>query len=183
MSKILITSFEPFGLIGSWVRGNNASKQVMEKLQKEHGNNFTYATFPTSDEGIAQFEACLQKENPTGILSMGEHLLAFPEKVKIEPFANDTSVSVMPLKHLFSDTVTSDFVTSINEPQDSSLIGGYYCNQIYLRGLNWSKQNGNPPVAFAHIPVLGNHNEHTSQVLGILEKMEQYNVPNTRHEI
>ncbi|MGH1377738.1 MAG: hypothetical protein ACRBB3_02855 [Alphaproteobacteria bacterium] len=172
MSKILITSFEPFGLIGSWVRNNNASKQVMDIVQNSDNADFIYKTLPTSDQAIPQFLDILDKEQPTGILSMGEHLLLPPHNIKLEPFANDTNVSSLPLAHLFSETVTSDFVANQDDNQNSSSIGSYFCNQIYLQGINWAKENGNIPVAFIHVPVFGDHEKHAQQIKNILQDMQ-----------
>lgn len=172
MSKILITAFEPFGLIGAWFRGENTSQQIMNKIQQTHGEEFLYTTLPTSEEAIPKFLDFLDKEKPAGILSMGEHLLLPPQNIKLEPFAYDTSVSTLPLKQLFAKTITSDFVSNIDEQHKNSSIGSYYCNQIYLQGMNWAKENGNIPVAFTHIPVLGNHDEHAQQVTDILQKMQ-----------
>ncbi|PCI54994.1 MAG: hypothetical protein COB36_09080 [Alphaproteobacteria bacterium] len=172
MSKILITAFEPFGLIGAWFRSENTSQQLINQIQQTHGEEFLYQTLPTSEEAIPQFLAFLDREKPTGILSMGEHLLLPPQNIKLEPFAYDISISTLPLKQLFAKTITSDFVSNIDEQHKSSSIGSYYCNQIYLQGMNWAKENGNIPVAFTHIPVLGNHDEHAQQVADILQKMQ-----------
>lgn len=172
MGKILITAFEPFGLIGSWVRNNNASKQVMDIMRQSNNNDLLYETLPTSDHAIPKFLDILDKEQPTGILSMGEHLLLPPNNIKLEPFAYDTGVNALPLVTLFAKTVTSDFAKSLSEKNDSSSIGSYFCNQIYLQGLNWSKENGDIPVAFIHIPILGNHEEHAKQITNILQTMK-----------
>ncbi len=175
MSRILITAFEPFGLIGAWVRRANASAQVMSEIEKVNGDSFLYKTLPTTKDAIPELLETLEAEKPSGILSMGEHLLAFPEDIKIEPYAHDTFVSTLPLRHLFKNKVRSDFVSQMDDQLTSSLIGGYYCNQVYLQSMNWATKNGNVPVAFTHIPVLGDHEEHTDQVISVLQHMSDYN--------
>ncbi len=112
------------------------------------------------------------QDQPSAILSLGEHLLINPNKVILEPYAHDMGINTLPLSHLFCETVESDFVQKLEDSATNSHIGGYYCNQVYLQGLNWAKENGDIPVAFLHIPVLGDRQEHKGQVLEIVDKMQ-----------
>lgn len=175
MSKILITAFEPFGLIGKFVRGENTSQKILEGLRAAHPDRFLFKTLPVSQDAVTQLHDLLEKERPSGILAMGEHLFVSPKEVKIEPYALNTPASPFPdLTIHFKDKVSSAFVNQLGLGETGSSIGNYYCNQIYLEGLNWAQQNGNVPVAFIHTPVLGDHQRHGDQVLKILEKMQAY---------
>lgn len=175
MNKILITAFEPFGPIGKYVRGENSSEIILEKIKKEHQDDFLFLTLPVSKEGITQMQNALAQHNPIGILSMGEDMLAPPSQVKIEPYAYQADASIIPfLDRTFSGKLQSEFVNHIGNGQDSSSIGHYYCNDIYRTGLNWAKDNGSPPVAFIHTPVFGDHDRHAQNILKTLNDMKEY---------
>ncbi|MGN7437607.1 MAG: hypothetical protein ACTHOO_03105 [Alcanivorax sp.] len=180
MSKILITAFKPFGLIGAWLRQSNASEDVLAALNKHQNETFENLIISASDQGIEAFLEELDRIQPSGIISMGEHMLIPSTNILIEPHAYDTNTTALPLKHLFSDKVESSFATNHASSPTKSMIGGYYCNQIYLQGLNWAKENGNIPVAFVHVPVLGDPDHKAEQVSALLKSMQD-DIANPQH--
>ncbi len=172
MSKILVTAFEPFGLIGAWLRRSNASMETLEHLKQGGDEHIMGLVLPASDAGMAQFKETLDRVRPAGVISMGEHMLIPSTNVVVEPHAYDMGVTAMPLRHLFSDKVEAPFVKRHEEQSGSSMIGGYYCNQIYLQGLQWAQENGNVPVAFVHVPVIGSAEKSADQVQNLIQKMK-----------
>lgn len=169
MTRILVTAFEPFGLIGSWIRRSNASLDVMESL-KIPDLELNKLTLPVSDAGVEAFIETLNKTKPDGIISLGEHMLI--SDVVLEPYARNVPVSSLPLRAIFGEKVQSAFVRAWDTGSSKSRIGGYYCNQIYLHGLKWAQENGQIPVAFVHIPVIGDGDKYRQQVENVLGKMK-----------
>lgn len=170
MTKILITAFEPFGLIGSWLRGANASQQILSNIQEKQ--DCIPLTLPVSQKGIDTFLETLDQHKPDGLISLGEHMFLPPSQIVTEPYAYDTKTTALPLKCLFSDKVESPFIKEQHPDNTKSMIGGYYCNQLYLQGLKWSQNNGNIPVAFIHVPVLGNQGKHTQKITDMMRHMK-----------
>ena len=180
--KILITSFEPFGLIGKFARGQNTSQLIMDELRNDHllddhldDNEFIYITLPVDESAAATLIAVLQEHEPDGIISMGEHMLATPGHVIVEPYAYDVEPSTAPdLCLQFREHIDSAFVQDRSDKPSSSHIGNYYCNHIYKTGLNWAAENDSIPVAFVHVPVLGNQQVHKEQIQGLIKEMQSY---------
>ena len=195
--RILVTSFEPFGLIGKFVTGVNASQLVMEALMRGDGlgndlnaggypgdegrgltddnaDQYIFASLPVDDRAAPLLQSILERENPSGVISMGEHMLANPSEIVIEPYAKLVMPSSLPdLGFLFRKHVKSDFVQSLGGKR-SSQIGNYYCNDVYRTALQWSERTQGAPVAFVHVPVFGDVTVHTEQVRSVLDKMKDY---------
>ena len=177
MSKILITAFEPFGFLRKLL-GKNASKEILEKFQVSlDRNKYEFKILEVSLEGVQDFQAQLNNTDPSAVLSMGEHLLIFG-KVFVEPYAHDIPVTWSPFysknkkvdNPLLKDKKSKLYLT--DEEAKRSHIGAYYCNQVYLAGLNWSNTK-NRPCVFLHIPVLGDRNHQTEQVKNYLKRIEE----------
>lgn len=173
MAKILITAFEPFGLEGKHVRGANASEQVLDKMRDNLPDDYILAVLPVSDRSEDKLKEILEREKPDGVISMGEDLGQFPSRIKIEPYALDMQRSALPV--LFPNRrskLMSEFALLAGAHPNHSTIGAYSCNRVYLTALKWAQENGNKPVVFTHIPILGNRDSHARQIQNLAGKME-----------
>lgn len=171
MGKILVTAFSPFGLRGLFTK-RNASRQVLRLLKTRYGEKYEYLVLPVDSKCETLLGDTLRSADPAGILSMGELLTLPPGHVRLEPAAVlAPGVSVWPRLGRY-ETVASPWAQSC---EDSSLpettgIGLYYCNRVYLTALSWANAK-NRPAAFLHIPVAGSRERHLEQVMGKLEAM------------
>ena len=175
MSKILITAFEPFGPIRGLVFKKNASLEVLEQIgANDLQNRFEYLVLPVSDDGEKMFADALESARPAGIVSMGEYLFQSPTNIKVEPCALRAPLSSLPRLGRGAE-VFSPFAEKIGhgEARERASIGLYYCNRIYIRGLDWAHKNGGRPSVFLHIPVFGDRKAHYHQTMAIVEQMEQ----------
>lgn len=172
--KILITSFEPFGLI-SRLRRKNQSKVVLNLLAEESSKNldgsngvqYVFATLPVGMRSGKKLQEIIDKEKPDGILSMGEDLSVNPWGSGIvEPYAN-RGIPFTP----WHKKIRSDFVANMPGKKSRGLMGYTECNQVYKTGLEWAKKNGNKPVAFIHVPALGNPKRTLEGVKNVLAHM------------
>jgi hypothetical protein len=98
------------------------------------------------------------------------------KNIHIEPYAINSPVQLIPLPALRL-VMISDFASYAikNFGQEyESKIGTYYCNRIYLWALRWGDSNGNRPVVFVHVPVMGNRNHHAKQIIRLLSLMKKH---------
>lgn len=177
MSKILVTSFEPFGLTGRFLRRANTSHDIARALQEKlPAAEFTFLQLPVSEKAHEILRAHLEKEKPSAILGLGENMSIMPGHVNLEPYAYDSAVSVNPLAPTSSkERLTSTFVRQV-APHNHSTIGLFYCNAIYRQSLQWAKEqapdNANEiPVAFMHVAVLGHRTTQIAAVKTVLDQM------------
>lgn len=167
---ILVTAFKPFGFIRGWLMKKNSSLEVLEALQAENPGNHHFLVLDVSDQGIETLKKTVRQLKPSGILSMGEYALLSGERVILEPFAVNCRPSIMP--DIFGDPkVESPFARGHGAGPEDSVIGRYYCNAAYLAGLEWASQSRGQPVAFVHVPILGDRSKHVEQVRKILAQM------------
>jgi pyrrolidone-carboxylate peptidase len=169
MTKILVTAFEPFGLSGQ-LRQRNASSDILELLQHEH--NYEFLKLPVAKSGLQILEEKLDTSRPSAILAMGEDLGMLPNGIRLEPFAYDASVTTNPLGHIGKKSVSSPFAKAALPDNAPCGIGTYYCNGIYKTALDWASRNGNQPVGFIHVAVLGARKTQKKKVAAILDLMK-----------
>ena len=173
MSKILVTAFEPFGLSGKFFRHSNASQIVAERIQSALPDNYVFEFLPVSDRAEEKMQEILDREQPDGVMSLGEDFIIPSGHVRVEPYAHKKKPSVLPV--LFDspeNRLVSDFVSQMNGGDRKSTIGAYFCNRVYLTALEWGQENGNVPVSFIHVPIMGDKSRHAEQVLDVVGKME-----------
>jgi hypothetical protein len=172
LGKILITSFEPFGLTGRFLRKANASADVADEIAEATGDVFDFLRLPVSDASIPQFLAHVEKTKPRGILCLGEDTLARVGDVRVEPYAHDTGVSLNFFKASSARKIESGFVAeSLGVPSSRCGIGVHHSNALYKTALEWGRDNGNVPVAFAHIAVIGSRRSQKDEIMDILDWM------------
>lgn len=183
MGRILITSFEPFGVSGLR-RGTNASHDVAMALQSTlppglaHGDTATEYRFlqlPVSDKAHDILQTHLDAYKPDGLLCMGEYLGLTPGAINLEPYALDHPVSHDPLAPTDGiPRILSAFAQSV-APQNNASIGLYYCNAIYRQALLWGNAQPQPvPTAFIHVAVRGDRSGQVREIAIILDKLTQH---------
>lgn len=172
MSKILITAFKPFGFFK--LTGKNASKTILEKLQASlDRNKYEFKILDVSATGITYFQKQLNNTDPSAVLSMGEYLW-YGNKVFVEPYAHKIPVRLFSFSSKIKREDNPSYPSLTDEEPKHSHIGTYYCNQVYLVGLKWSKSfTKERPCIFLHIPVLGDRNYQTEQVKTYLKRIEK----------
>lgn len=176
MSKILITSFLPFGLTGSFIRGANASQDISDLMKKHlQSDNFDFLVLPVSHFAPVLLKAYLDATRPAGVIALGENLGMLPKTVRIEPYSHNREASLNPFGPLLSDDkIISPFVKAAFPEQKKSSIGTYYCNAVYKTALQWAKTNNSTPTAFVHVPVLGNRHDQASQIYDVVKAMRHH---------
>ena len=181
MSKILITSFEPFGLTGRFLRRANTAHDIATAIQqRQPDGDFAFLQLPVSPEAHDILAACLEREKPKAILGLGENLSIMPGHVNLEPYAYDSDVSLNPLAPTHKrERLTSAFVRQV-APHNHSTIGLYYCNAIYRQSLQWAKEQADKaqspaeiPVAFMHVAVVGHRATQIAAVRTVLDQMQE----------
>lgn len=178
MGRILITSFEPFGLSGL-LRQANASHDVATGLKQSlPAGDYDFLQLPVSDKAHEILQNHLDTHKPDGILCMGEYMGLASGTVNLEPYAHDRAVSHNPLTSTEGiKRISSAFAQSV-APQNRSSIGLYYCNAIYRQALLWADaQKQNVPTAFIHVAVLGARDGQVRAVADILDKLKQNAAP------
>ena len=170
MGPILITSFEPFGLTGRFLRRANASHDIADMLKPQlPGQGYDFLRLPVSRDAIRILRDHLTQTRPSGILCMGEDLGLRPGTINLEPYAYDTDVHLNPLKSRdVIDRIHSDFVRTAMPAQERSTIGLFHCNAVYREALTWGRDHGNAPAAFIHVSVLGDREAQARNVMDIL---------------
>lgn len=169
--KILITSFEPFGLSGRFIRKANASEDVAKLISAAHPDKYDFLSLPVSSKARSVFLHTVAERRPSGVLCMGENLVQSGD-VRVEPYAIDVAPTLNIMAGAGRRKIRSDFVRSLDMPADKSSIGVYYCNHLYKAALLWSGYQAGVPVAFAHVAVLGDRNKQLGHISNILERME-----------
>lgn len=166
--KILITAFEPFGFSGL-LRDRNASKDI-GMLLKDHPD-YDFLLLPVSNDADTILENALNHQRPSGILSLGEDLGMAFNGVRLEPFAYDAPATLNPLGSIGKKTISSAFAQSALPAKSPCGIGTYHCNSVYKTALQWGRENGDVPVGFAHIAVLGLRETQKEKIDAILDQM------------
>jgi pyrrolidone-carboxylate peptidase len=170
---ILVTAFEPFGLIGKHLRGQNASIDIIDGLAKSGVEGYDSLVLPVSD--LAETILAERLQVPIlGVLCLGEDLALLPSQVLLEPVANDAPLSLLPFSFAKQTTLSSSFVKAAYPEQKKSGIGRYYCNRIYRTALKWSQCHANTPVAFMHLAVLGSRESQLEKVIGVFNRMQHH---------
>ena len=174
MGRILITSFEPFGVSGL-LRQANASHDVAMALKANTGGGYDFLQLPVSDKAHDILQNHLDTHKPEGLLCMGEYMGLAPGTVNLEPYAQDRAVSHNPLSRTDGiKRISSAFAQSV-APQNSSSIGLYYCNAIYRQALLWADaQEKTVPTAFIHVAVLGDRGGQVRAVSDVLDKLAHH---------
>ncbi len=178
MGRILITSFEPFGVSGL-LRQANASHDVATALKVDRpAGEYDFLQLPVSDKAHEILQNHLDTHKPDGVLCMGEYMALAPGTVNLEPYAHDHAVSHNPLTSTNGvKRLSSAFAQSV-APQNRSSIGLYYCNAIYRQVLLWSDaQEKAVPTAFIHVAVLGDRSGQVREVSDVLDKLTQQSSP------
>jgi pyrrolidone-carboxylate peptidase len=168
MKRILITAFEPFGFSG-WLRQRNGSKDVLDLVKNQ--DNCDFLILPVSNNADRLLEETLATMRPSGILSMGEDMGMLPSSIHLEPFAYDTKATLNPLGCIGKKILSSTFAHAVLPDKSPCGIGTYHCNSIYKTALNWASQNGQMPVGFAHIAVLGDRQIQSQKIKNLLDQM------------
>lgn len=179
MSRILVTSFEPFGLVGRFIRRANASHDVALALKAAlPAAEYDFLRLPVSDKAHGILAQHLNSRKPAGVLCMGEYGGLASGTVNLEPYAHDHGVSHRPKAGTDGiPRLISPFAQSV-APQNSSSIGLYYCNAIYRQVLLWARAQARPvPAAFIHVAVLGDRGGQVRAVSAILDKLKQQAAP------
>jgi len=176
MSKILITAFEPFGLIRGKLLNKNASKEVIDLVKDNLIHDANFEIISVNAQGEKLLCDKLNSYKPTGVICMGENLLQHGSSIHIEPYAIDSPVSTLTLggiNKIERSSFAEYAIEKFNQTQDSK-IGTYYCNRAYLCSLRWCEANGSRPVVFVHVPVSGSRNVHGKQILKLVSLMKSY---------
>ena len=154
---ILVTAFEPFGIVRGNVPGlrGNRSRDILGLLRADYdfADQLTFEVLPVSAAACTRLEDRLS-EGPFGVLLMGEDLLS---NVRLEPRAYDPDSQVGPLRLPGARTRTSSFARLIAPDMrargvsTASGIGAYYCNRAYWDALGWSERMSGRPAVFFHV--------------------------------
>ncbi|HEY0901550.1 MAG TPA: hypothetical protein VGD95_05450 [Micavibrio sp.] len=182
MNRILITSFEPFGLSGRFLRRANAAHDIAAVLQERlPATDFSFLRLPVSDRAHGLLQEHLEQEKPAAILGLGENLSMLPGQVNLEPYAYDRDASLNPFAGSGGTRISSDFVRQVS-PHGHSTIGAFFCNAIYRQSLLWAQdqhatrhdeKSPRIPVAFMHVAVLGKRDRQLAAVSAVLEDMQR----------
>jgi pyrrolidone-carboxylate peptidase len=175
---ILVTAFEPFGLIRGHVPGlrGNRSRDILEQLRADNelADQLAFEVLPVSAAACTRLDDRLS-HSPVGVLLMGEDLLA---GIRLEPRAYDPDAQIGPLRLPGTRWRTSAFAKEIAADMaargvsTASWIGTYYCNRAYWHALGWSEQRGRPAVFF-HVGPRSNLEWQTSLVREALVRMRR----------
>jgi pyrrolidone-carboxylate peptidase len=174
MAKILLTAFKPYGLIRGLFLQRNSSKEVLELIKKRNRfHDVNYEVLPVDKGAEKRLDFILKREPTKGVVCLGELLVQPGRHIHIEPYA----VTSVGNNFGLHKTVESEFakyaIDHFNQSPESK-IGTYYCNKVYLRALKWSEDRAKCPVVFAHIPVAGDRNKHSNDVIKLLNLMRQW---------
>ena len=132
--RILVTAFEPFGVVGT-VIGINSSEIVLKEIMDDFGDKLKYVVLPVDEKAKEILKANVFKFNPEVIICLGQG-----NGFRIE-------------SRCFKDKkeIKSSFASKIKKAlQENSKdnTGRYYCNEIYAEALSL-----NPKTIFIHIPL------------------------------
>lgn len=175
---ILVTAFEPFGIIRGNVPGlrGNRSRDILSQLRADYDfvDQLTFELLPVSAAACTRLEDRLS-EGPSGVLLMGEDLIS---SVRLEPRAYDPDSQIGLLRLPGARSRTSGFATLIAADMKArgvstaSGIGTYYCNRAYWDALGWSERM-NRPAVFFHVGPRSNLEWQCSVVRAALQRMRR----------
>ena len=162
--RLLITAFEPFG-----ERDRNASREVLAAIRARHGNRFSYAVLPVSDDGERRLRALLADGRYDGVIALGEDVRLPGRTIHVEPYAVDAPLSkeIRPARP--SERVPAPAAVAAARATGLPLVSGiglYYCNRVYLHALRTER-----PAVFLHVPVHGDRATHVRQVLAVADAL------------
>jgi hypothetical protein len=167
---LLLTAFRPFGLIRGRLQKKNASLEILEAIRKDYPSEFHFEVLDVDDGGIDALRRALATLKPSGLLAMGEYALLPGSKVVLEPFAVNCRPRIIESFPGLDteERLSSDFALAQGADMGNSSISRGYCNAAYLAGLQWAAGSNGEPVAFVHVPVLGERADHVQQVRKLL---------------
>jgi len=175
VNKILITAFEPFGthkFLTLPVGGRNESRKMLHKLAANIASKrIIFMELEVSQTGIDRLNEAIKLHKPKGIFSMGEHAAILSPN--IEAYANDIHRTSLPLLFKGNKRIMSKAAVDLGANVNSSKIGAYYCNNVYLDCLKWVQLNGGHSI-FLHLPVLKSSTKNYKQVKDIFKDFLTY---------
>lgn len=177
MKKILITALEPFGISGM-IRGENASLSVAKRLAARLPDQVDLLTLPVSHDADSLLYNRLIQDRPPAVLCLGEDLALLPNTVLVEPYATDVEATFNPFAGAGQPKLVSTFAQTAFPDRKKSAALAYFCNAVHRRALKWSaEESGHPPVAFAHVAVLGRRDLQAEKTAQIFQKLQQAAIP------
>jgi len=132
---ILITGFEPFGLIGRILK-INPSEEVARKLYKEIKENVDLLILPVNKDCINILKNELENHKYKFIFMMG-----YGGSFRIETRTSKGEISK------FARRIKEEMGLMTKEN-----IGDYYCDKVYSEALKY-----NPKTIFIHLPIYPNY--------------------------
>jgi hypothetical protein len=176
---ILVTAFEPFGIIRGNVPGlrGNRSQDILGQLRADYDfvDQLTFEVLPVSAAACTRLDDRLS-EGPFGVLMMGEDLLS---SIRLEPRAYDPDSQIGWLRLPGAKWRTSAFAKEIagemaaRGVSTASGIGTYYCNRAYWHALGWSARRNWRPTVFLHVGPRSSLEWQTSVVKEALLRMRR----------
>ena len=178
MCRVLLVSFEPFGLSGRFVRKANAGHDLVEILKANlQAQEYESLQLPVSDDAVTFLHRRQEEYKPDAVLCLGEDMGLLPGTIALEPYAYDTCVRYNPFARTGDiPRIMSPFAQSV-APGSRSTVGLYYCNAVYRQALLWAgAQVQNVPTAFVHVSVLGDRHKQAHDVMALIDKLRQYTI-------
>jgi pyrrolidone-carboxylate peptidase len=176
-SPVLVTAFEPFGLVRGHVPGlrGNRSETLLDALRATMGSaaDVTFERLPVSAECEGRLERRL-REGPRGVLLMGEDLLS---GMRLEQKARDPSHQIGFVGLPGASVRTSTFAQAIAPDMQRrgvstwSGIGTYYCNRAYWQALGWAGDVPQRRVVFFHVGPLASVDWQLATIQEVLARM------------
>lgn len=178
-APILVTAFEPFGLVRGHVPGlrGNRSQDLLAEIEARHaGRGVTTQLLPVSLRASEVLSARLA-EGPAGVLLMGEDLVA---SLRLETCAFDPSaqIGVIPLP---AEATRSPFAESlapamrargVSVGASRGAIGTYYCNRVYWTAQQWAGERR--PCVFFHVGPFASLRWQYGQITAALRAMRRW---------
>jgi pyrrolidone-carboxylate peptidase len=129
--KVLVVSFEPFGILGNILRRND-SLICMRRLEQEFPQ-YNYLKLPVNEKALEILDEEINKLNPSKIFLMG-----VGGEIRIETKTHNKG----NWKH-------SDFAKRLKKifNYGDDKIGDYYCNKVYYKALSMCRK-----TVFIHMP-------------------------------
>lgn len=125
---ILVTGFEPFGIVGT-ITKKNPSKEVAEKLSNEFKTDLLI--LPVKNICLDLLEKKVSSKKYNFIFMLGQ-----ADYMRIETVTRDRAVSIFAKK-------IREKIGIMNKEN----IGDYYCNKVYKKALGINDRS-----IFIHIP-------------------------------
>ncbi len=177
--SILVTAFEPFGLVRGHVPGlrGNRSQELLAELEARHaGRGVTTQLLPVSLRACELLSARLA-EGPAGVLLMGEDLVA---SLRVETCAFDPSAQLgpIPLPAARTRSRFAEWLAPSMRARGASVgasraeIGTYHCNRVYWTAQQWAGDRR--PCVFLHVGPFASLRWQYGQVTAALRAMRRW---------